>query len=163
MQDVKRRDVLVGLATMAAGSVVAVGQDAGRISGAVKTGPEDKSTGDFVGGAKVFAYGDVVPTKQGNGSERINGFHGTVSTGEKVSMHESWIPAGTPAVPLHVIHHTEIVVVMEGEVELNHDGTVSKGKAGDVIYVANGTNHFIKNVGTTTARYIVIQMGGDTK
>jgi len=32
-----------------------------------------------------------------------------------------------------------------------------------VVYVAYGTNHSIKNAGTVTARYMVLQMGGDTK
>jgi len=29
--------------------------------------------------------------------------------------------------------------------------------------VAYGTNHAIRNTGTTTARYLVLQVGGDTK
>jgi quercetin dioxygenase-like cupin family protein len=158
MSEMKRRDLLVGVAAMAAGGVVAAGQSA-----AMATGVADKASGDFIGGSKVFSYSDVVPMQQANGSRRINGFHGTVATGETISMHESWIPAGTPAVPLHVIHHTEMVVVMEGEVEFNHDGTISKAKAGDVLYVAVGTNHFVKNAGAGVARYMVLQMGGDTK
>jgi quercetin dioxygenase-like cupin family protein len=162
MSEMSRRELVVGAVAAALGGT-AVAQSAGGISGAVTSGAADKASGDFAGGAKVFSYSDVVRTKTANGSERINGFHGTVATGEAVSMHESWIPAGTPAVPLHVIHHTEIVVVMEGEVELNHDGTLSRGKAGDVLYVANGTNHYVKNVGIGVARYMVIQVGGDTK
>ncbi len=162
MSEMNRRELVVGAVAAAFGGV-AVAQSAGGISGTVTTGVVDKASGDFAGGAKVFSYADVVPVKQANGSERINGFHGTVATGEAVSMHESWVPAGTPAVPLHVIHHTELIAVLEGEVELNHDGAVSKAKAGDVIYVANGTNHYVKNVGSGVARYIVIQVGGDTK
>jgi mannose-6-phosphate isomerase-like protein (cupin superfamily) len=161
MSEMNRRQWLVGAVTTLGGTAAA--QSATGISGSIITGPTDKASGDFAGGSTVFAYSDVVPTKQANGSERINGFHGTVATGEAVSMHESWIPAGTPAVALHVIHHTEVIVVMEGEVELNHDGSISRAKAGDVLYVANGTNHYVKNVGAGTARYMVIQIGGDTR
>jgi quercetin dioxygenase-like cupin family protein len=163
MSRMKRRDLLLGMAAVAAGGVTAGAHSADGQSGAGTSGAAGKATGDFAGGSTVFAYSDVVPTKQANGSERINGFHGTVATGEAVSMHESWVPAGTPAVPLHVIHHTELIVVIEGELEFNRDGSISKAKAGDVLYVANGTNHFVRNSGAGMARYTVLQMGGDTK
>jgi mannose-6-phosphate isomerase-like protein (cupin superfamily) len=34
---------------------------------------------------------------------------------------------------------------------------------GSIIYVAFGTLHAVKNVGAGPARYVVIQIGGDTK
>jgi mannose-6-phosphate isomerase-like protein (cupin superfamily) len=34
---------------------------------------------------------------------------------------------------------------------------------GSVIYVAFGTRHAVKNVGTVPARYFVIAIGGDAK
>jgi uncharacterized cupin superfamily protein len=78
-------------------------------------------------------------------------------------MHESWLPPGMEPVPLHVIHHNEVVAMLEGEVEFHHGDAVDKARAGDVIYVAYGTNHAMRNVGTVTARYMVFQVGGDTK
>jgi quercetin dioxygenase-like cupin family protein len=56
-----------------------------------------------------------------------------------------------------------VVVVLEGEVEFVHDGKTDTARAGEVIYVAYGTNHAMRNTGTTTARYVVLQVGGDTK
>jgi len=101
--------------------------------------------------------------KQPNGSERWVILSGTLNTGEAVGMHESIVPAGTPAPAPHKILHSELIVLVEGTVELWADGEVSQASAGSVLYVAYGTNHFVRNVGEGPARYFVFQVGGDTK
>ena len=155
MSGVSRRDVLVGgLAVVAAGGAV-LGQD--------PVAAPALAAGDFAGGAKVFEVGKVAEAKQANGAARKSVFDGRLATGEFVSAHESWAPEGTPASPTHVIKHSEMIVVLEGTMELLHDGRVDKAVAGDVIYVAYGTNHAVKNAGAGVARYMVFQMGGDTK
>jgi len=113
-----------------------------------------------LGGSKVFA---PELTKLANGSERWNGLSGTLATGEAVGLHASVAPAGTPKVELHVIKHSELIVVAEGTLSFEHDGAVDEAKAGSVIYVAYGTNHRVWNSGTTAAKYYVMQVGGDTK
>jgi len=153
MGEMTRRGLVAGL--MAAGVGAAVGQEVGAEPHA--------AGGDFVGGAKVFGLAAVPEVKQANGSSRKMVFDGRLATGESVSAHESWAPAGTPAAPAHVIKHSEFIVVVEGTMEFGHDGKVDRAVAGDVIYVAYGTNHSVKNVGDGVARYLVFQMGGDTK
>jgi uncharacterized cupin superfamily protein len=119
----------------------------------------DKAAGDFAGGSRVFSLGKAERTKSANGTERLGAFVGTLATGEAASMHESWIPAGVPAPALHRITHSEMVAVLEGEVDFVHDGKTERAVAGDVIYVAYGTSHFMRNAGTGTARYMVFQVG----
>jgi quercetin dioxygenase-like cupin family protein len=154
MSGMTRRDVLAGGAAMAVtgGRSVAQGD-------AVTIG---KAGGDFAGGAKVFSMSGVNAVKNANGSERKMVLDGKLATGEVMSMHESWSPEGTPA-PTHRITHSEIVILLEGLLDFEHDGKVDKAVAGDVIYVAYGTNHAVRNVGPGTARYMVLQLGGDTK
>ena len=118
-----------------------------------------KASGDFAGGSKVFKTSSAERTKLPNGGERLSAFMGTLATGETASMHESWIPAGTPAPALHRITHSEMVAVLEGEVEFEHDGKKERAVAGDVIYVAYGTTHAMRNAGSGTARYMVFQVG----
>jgi quercetin dioxygenase-like cupin family protein len=118
-----------------------------------------KASGDFAGGSKVFKTSSAERTKLPNGGERLSAFMGTLATGETASMHESWIPAGTPAPALHRITHSEMVAVLEGEVEFEHDGKKERAVAGDVIYVAYGTTHAMRNAGTGMARYMVFQVG----
>jgi quercetin dioxygenase-like cupin family protein len=88
---------------------------------------------------------------------------GLLASGEAVSLHESVQPAGAVPSPLHVIQHSEFVVVLEGTVEFDHDGKTERVGPGDVMYVAFGTRHRMKNVGDTPAKYLVMAVGGDVK
>ncbi len=142
MSEMNRRDFGVA-AMLAAMCGVAEGQEPGTL-----------------GPSKVFA---AALTKLPNGTDRWNGPSGTLATGEALGFHVSVVPAGTPKVELHVIKHSELLTVAEGTLLFEHDGVVDEVKPGSVIYVAYGTNHRIWNSGTTTARYFVIQVGGDTK
>ena len=54
-------------------------------------------------------------------------------------------------------------MVQEGTLEYTHDGKAERAGAGSIIYVALGTLHSVKNVGDGPAKYVVIQIGGDTK
>lgn len=147
MSEMNRRDFGVALAALASmGAVQAVGQS-GAASGSV-------------GGSKVFTS-DL--KKMPNGSQRWGVMDGTLATGEAVSMHESIVPAGTPPSKAHVIAHSELIVVVEGTLAFEHDSIVDMAPAGSVIYVASGTNHLVRNAGTSAARYYVLQIGGDTK
>jgi mannose-6-phosphate isomerase-like protein (cupin superfamily) len=123
----------------------------------------DKAAGSFAGGSKVFTLSSAMPTKMPNGSQRLAAFDGTLATGETLHLHESWAPAGLPPAPTHIITHSELIVVLEGALTFVHDGHEDPAVAGDVIYVAYGTNHAIRNTGPATARYMVFQVGGDTK
>jgi mannose-6-phosphate isomerase-like protein (cupin superfamily) len=113
--------------------------------------------------SRVFAYDQMTAHTSPNGTESRRVFNGTLSTGESVGAHESMQPAGTAPPDLHVIHHSELIVIQEGTVEFNHDGKAERAGPGSIIYVANGTNHFVRNVGDGPAKYVVIQIGGDTK
>jgi quercetin dioxygenase-like cupin family protein len=122
---------------------------------------EAQTTGEgTLGKSKVFAPDFK---KLPNGSERWGVLGGTLNTGEHVGMHVSIVPAGTPPSAPHKILHSELLVVAEGNLELFADGETSPAPTGSVIYVASGTTHAIRNVGTTAAKYFVWQMGGDTK
>lgn len=113
--------------------------------------------------ARVFAYNEMTARTSPNGSEGRSVFNGTLATGESVAVHETMQPAGTPANPAHRIQHSEVIVVEEGTLEFQHDGKTERADAGSIIYVALGTSHAVKNIGDGPAKYVVIQIGGDTK
>jgi mannose-6-phosphate isomerase-like protein (cupin superfamily) len=146
MSETNRREFGIGLAML------------GTMAAAAKA-QEVTGTGTL-GASKVF-----VPalTEAANGSQRWAGLNGTFATGEAVAMHESVIPAGTPKGTLHVIKHSELTVVLEGTLSFQHDDVIDTARAGSVIYVAYGTNHLVWNSGESAARYLVMQVGGDTR
>lgn len=113
--------------------------------------------------ARVFSYDDMTPKAAPNGSVGRNVFSGTLATGEAVAAHETMQPAGTAPNAAHRIQHSELIVVQEGTLEFQHDGVAERAGAGSIIYVALGTLHAVKNIGDGPAKYVVIQIGGDTK
>jgi quercetin dioxygenase-like cupin family protein len=152
MSEITRRDVLVGGVAM----VVAGGRSMAGQEGVAM----DKAAGDLAGGPKVFAMGGVAATKVANGNTRKGVLKGKLATGETISMHESWSPVGAQVTP-HKILHSELVIVMEGTLEYEHEGKFEKAEAGDVIYVAYGTTHALRNGGTGVVRFMVVAVGGD--
>lgn len=132
------------------------------LDGASVDGQTDGGGGGPLMKARVFSPAGMMQTLP-NGGERWQVVEGALVTGETASLHESMMPAGTKAPVLHKIMHTEFIVVMEGTVEFAHDGTTEKVEAGSVMYVPQGTFHYLKNVGSGPARYMVIAIGGDTK
>ena len=84
-----------------------------------------------------------------------------------VEVHQSMQTPGTTAPPLHVIQHSEMILVREGTLRFDHevDGKVVTETVGPggMLYVAFGTRHAVSNVGSTPARYFVVAIGGDAK
>lgn len=113
--------------------------------------------------ARVFAYDQMTAKTAKNGAVSRSVFSGTLATGESVAVHETTQPAGTAPNPPHRIQHSEVIVVEQGTLEFDHDGKTERAEAGSVIYVALGTLHTARNVGDGPAKYVVIQIGGDTR
>ncbi len=125
--------------------------------------PGASAEGAGLTGSRVFPFANMPERKTANGGESRDVLRGVLATGEVVAVHESMQPAGATPVPLHVIQHSELILVQEGTVGFEHDGTTEKVGPGGVIYVALGTLHRIRNVGNGPAKYFVVQVGGDTR
>ena len=151
MSEINRRDLMLGMSALAAVGGLPLEAQSTLVAG-----------GGTLGRAKVFSLAGPMQ-KLPNGAERWQALEGTLPTGESVSVHESVTPAGTPAPALHTIQHSELTVVLEGTLEYEHDGVTERAEAGSILYIPSGTNHRVRNVGTGTARYFVIAIGGDTK
>jgi mannose-6-phosphate isomerase-like protein (cupin superfamily) len=113
--------------------------------------------------SRVYTLDQMPVRKMANGGESRDVLRGTLTTSEIIGVHESTQPAGMKPNPPHTIQHTEVMVVIEGTLAFEHDGKSEKVGPGGVIFVASGTLHTVRNVGEGTAKYCVVQMGGDTK
>ncbi len=112
--------------------------------------------------SRVLRFADMPARKNQNGSESRDAIRGQLPTGEHVAVHESVQPAGVAPNPAHRIEHSEIICVREGTIEFMHDGVTDRASAGDVLLVAKGTMHSVRNVGSGQAAYFVVAIGGDT-
>ena len=111
--------------------------------------------------SRVFRLADLPVRKNQNGSESWNVLQGRLPTGEQIALHVSMQPAGTVPNPAHRIEHSEIICLREGALEFQHDGLTEQAAAGDVLLVAKGTMHGVRNVGAGQAAYFVLAIGGD--
>ena len=113
--------------------------------------------------SRVFAVADGAVRGTPSGGRGRDILHGALVSGEAVSIHESTQPAGAKPVPLHLIDHSEFVLVREGTVTFVHDGVSETAGPGAILYVAKGTMHAVRTAGETAATYVVIAIGGDVK
>jgi mannose-6-phosphate isomerase-like protein (cupin superfamily) len=181
MKTLSRRDLCVALPALA---VVGAGVTNAQVHASefpAPKGPEPAQTpaaardkpdtpvagGGTVGAARAIPFDSMPVRTNASGGESRDIAHGTLATGETVNLHQSMQVVGQTPPPLHVIQHSEFICVREGELEFQHevDGKVVTEKIGPggVFYVAFGTRHAIKNVGTVPAKYFVVAIGGDAK
>jgi mannose-6-phosphate isomerase-like protein (cupin superfamily) len=178
MKNLSRRDVCVGLPALA---VVGAGVVRGQVHAsefpaqqsqppANGTVPANDKPGPVAGGgtlgaARAIPMESIPATATANNGERRQMLHGKLATGEPVELHQSMQNAGTPAPALHVIHHSEMILVREGTLKFQHevDGKIVEETVGPggVFYIAYGTNHAVSNAGAGQARYFVVEVGGD--
>jgi len=151
MKEMTRREMCLGLSAVAAMGGVVEAQT-----------PVTPASAGVLSQSRVYALDQMPVRKMANGGVSRDVLRGTLTTGEAVAVHESEQPAGMVPNPLHTIHHTEVIVVLEGTVEFEHESKSEKVGPGGVVFVASGTLHTVRNAGEGTAKYCVVQVGGDT-
>ncbi len=122
---------------------------------------QEKKPASWPAESMVFRFSEEMMRHNPNGSESRTLGLGGIATGERVRVHESVQPAGIDPVPPHTIGHTELMCVREGALEFLHNGKTDRAEAGDMILIAMGTLHRVRNVGTGPASYFVVSVGGD--
>lgn len=113
--------------------------------------------------SKVFHRDDAPARAFANGGGARDMLLGVLKSGEAVRVHESMQPEGAPPNPSHVIDHSEFIIVGEGTLAFSHDGVTETAGPGDVIYVAQGTDHQVRNAGKGPVKYAIVSIGGDIK
>lgn len=113
--------------------------------------------------AKVFSFAKAPARAFANGGGARDLVLGVLKTGEAVRVHESMQPEGAVPNPSHAIDHSEFIIVSEGTLAFLHDGMTETAGPGDVIYVAQGTDHQVKNIGKGPVKYAIVSIGGDIK
>jgi quercetin dioxygenase-like cupin family protein len=160
-----RRDLCAVLSSFAAlaaaGAVGAEGQSQAAPD-AMAVPPPPGSPGDKVlAASEAFRFEDLPVVKNTNGETRAV-VRGVLPSGEAVELHETTLLPGHMPHPPHQHRHSEFMMVREGEMEFENNGTPQRMGPGGVMYAASMVMHGLKNVGTTTANYFVLAIGRDT-
>jgi len=110
--------------------------------------------------SKTYPWEDMAVKKNAeNGMEARNVFKGPNRNGCVTGLHISSLPPGkSPHLP-HRHAHEEMMLVREGMLDCMVSGKTSRIGPGGVFYVASNEEHGIKNVGSVTAQYFVVEFG----
>jgi mannose-6-phosphate isomerase-like protein (cupin superfamily) len=98
------------------------------------------------------------------GNEKKKGrrfFFGSNRSGFNLEMHETILGVGTETHPPHQHVHEEVLVVVEGTVDVLCDGKTEQAEAGSVVYFASNQLHGARNAGKVPCRYYVMELRGD--
>src|SRR5206468_1924185 len=147
MKSMNRRQVCAALPALAAVGNSAVSAFAAQTASPETATANPQPAAGTLGAARVISLEQMQEQKRPNGAGWSIA-HGTLATGETVNLRQSMQVAGSPAPPLHVIQHTEFIMVREGEVEFQHEVSgktvTERAIAGAVVYIPIGTRHAIR-------------------
>lgn len=151
MENLNRRDVLFALSALATMSgVMAEGQ-------AVPAKPGE----DVLSKSMVWTFDSLPVHPSANGESRPV-VQGVLATGEAVEMHETTLLPGHMPHPPHKHRHSEFMMIREGTVEFDNEGTKERVGPGGVIFAASERMHGLLNVGNIPAKYFVIAIGRES-
>jgi quercetin dioxygenase-like cupin family protein len=155
MINMNRRDLCVALTSLVAATAAAPadGQTTTASSGATPTPPQT-----VLSVQRAYPFEDL-PVKEGPNGEGRAVLNGVLPTGEAVEVHETTLLPGHMPHPAHKHRHSELMLIREGTVEFNNDGTLQRVGPGGVIFAASNVMHGLKNVGEINANYFVIAIG----
>ena len=153
MMNMNRRDVCVALSSLAAftAALPAKGQAGSTASTASAEEP-------VLSAQRTFRF-EELPVKEGTNGQSRAVLHGVLPTGESVELHETTLLPGHMPHPAHKHRHSELMLIREGTLEFDNNGTKERVGPGGVVFAASNVMHGLKNVGETNANYFVVAIG----
>ena len=110
--------------------------------------------------SKAFDF-DQLPVKTNATNKQRPVFRGETTRGLPLEMHETELAPGTMPHPAHSHAHEELLVLLEGKLEVTISGAKSNVGTNSVVFVASGEEHGWRNADDSAARYYVIAVGRD--
>ncbi|WP_425637298.1 cupin domain-containing protein [Algoriphagus yeomjeoni] len=107
-------------------------------------------------GSEILAYSELEYKTHDRGGIR-NYFHRETAMCPYYEMHMTNLNPGIKSHEPHTHVATEIVIMIEGETEMEIGNQKYLGKAGDVYFLASSVPHAIRNMGNKQTRYLAFQ------
>lgn len=161
MVNMNRRDLCVVLSSFAAVAAVFPAEGQTSLVAPAATPATGTPRETVLSVQRAYQFDQLPVAKSANGESRAV-LHGVLPTGESVEMHETTLLPGHMPHPPHKHRHSEFMMVREGTVEFDNDGTFERVGPGGVIFAASNVMHGLKNVGEMNANYFVIAIGPES-
>jgi quercetin dioxygenase-like cupin family protein len=153
MTNMNRRDVCTALSSLAA--LAAALPASGQAASTTAVPPPDAP---LLSTQRTFRF-DELPVKDGPNGQSRAVLHGVLPTGESIELHETTLLPGHMPHPPHKHRHSELMMIREGSLEFDNDGTKERVGPGGVIFAASNVTHGLKNICETNANYFVVAIG----
>jgi quercetin dioxygenase-like cupin family protein len=102
---------------------------------------------------------EKLPVRTADRAEYREALKGKLATGESLEVHETTLAPGGAPHPPHRHKHSEMWLIREGTVEITVNGTTHQLGPGSLGFVRSNDEHGIKNAGTASATYFVVEIG----
>jgi len=109
----------------------------------------------------VYKFEDLPVRTNGQNQSRAI-LKGETYTGLPLEVHMTDLAAGMAPHPPHHHVHEEMVLLLEGQLDVTITGQTTRATAGSAIYFASGDEHGMRNPGPGRARYFVVALGRDS-
>ena len=150
-----RREVVAMLPALAAAQAALADQGAPALQAAqAPQGPQTTALP-----AKVYHSAEI-PYKGDAKKKARRFFYGPEHSGYNLEMHETVLGPGVETHPPHTHSHQEIIILVEGTVQVSMDGRTETVEAGSVIFYEPDRPHNLRNTGTVPCRYYVVELRG---
>ena len=150
-----RREVVAMLPALAAAQAALA--DQGAPASQAAQAPQGPQTTALP--AKVYHSAEI-PYKGDAEKKARRFFYGPEHSGYNLEMHETVLGPGVETHPLHTHSHQEIIILVEGTVQVSMDGRTDTVEAGSVIFYEPDRPHNLRNTGTVPCRYYVVELRG---
>ena len=119
--------------------------------------PMDIARGKNSGGSFVKLWDSIPFISNSNGGGRRDYFNHSTAMQKRFEMHVTTLKEGVRSHDPHTHRAEEIVLMIEGNTEMQIREKFYKGKTGDFFYLGSNVLHAIKNVGTKPCMYFAFQ------
>ena len=119
--------------------------------------PKDLKRGKKSGGSFV-KFWEVIPfVPNNNGGGRRDFFNKPTAMQKRFEMHVTTLKEGLKSHEPHTHRAEEIVLLLEGETEMQLGDGIVKTGVGGFYYLGSNVSHAIKNIGTKPSTYFAFQ------
>jgi quercetin dioxygenase-like cupin family protein len=155
MTTISRREVVMMLPAVAAAQAALAGQ------GMPATQPSQAPLGPQSTPLPAKVYHSAEIPYKGDATKKARRFfYGPEQSGYTLEMHETVLGPGVETHPPHTHAHQEIILLVEGTVQVFMDGRTDTVEAGSVIFYEPNRPHNLRNTGTVPCRYYVVELRG---
>ncbi|MDX1941650.1 MAG: cupin domain-containing protein [Saprospiraceae bacterium] len=118
--------------------------------------PVNMERGKKDGGSFILDFNNIAFKPHDKGGIR-NYFHRSTAMCEYYEMHVTSLNPGIKSHEPHTHYATEIIIMIDGETEMEIGNALYRAKKGDVYFLPSNIPHAIKNIGNEQCMYFAFQ------